>query len=138
MFAEVIITGHSTDPVRLTRHNTEQFSEILHQPTAVARPVLRSGIAARTVHPSLRRRGILRLLAYQLLTTREAVPRLNSHDATKYCTKVLETLWNDELSIGRFEKAAEIVRKVADGNLHRDNIRTEPFTESLLNELNAK
>jgi hypothetical protein len=42
----------------------------------------------------------------------------------------MDILWDDEKSRTIFENAASFVRKIAAGNMHRDIIRTEPFTES--------
>jgi hypothetical protein len=40
-------------------------------------------------------------------------------------------LWDDDQYKSVFDQAASHVREVAAGNLHRDNIRTEPFTDLL-------
>ena len=55
----------------------------------------------------------------------------------RYCLDLLEKLWDDDLSVQLFEQAAESIRAVAKGNLHRDNIRVEPFTVRLLEVLGA-
>jgi len=41
----------------------------------------------------------------------------------------MEILWNEDLVRKIFVQAAEIVLKVSKNDLHRDNIRTEPFTK---------
>jgi hypothetical protein len=43
----------------------------------------------------------------------------------------MEALWDDDRCRAVFEQAADLVRQVAAGNLDRDNIRTEPFTDRL-------
>lgn len=43
----------------------------------------------------------------------------------------MTTLWDDSIVRQKFIEAAEIVLQVANGDLHRDNIRTEPFTERI-------
>ncbi len=75
------------------------------------------------------------LLVYKILVCGEALPPLNSHEMARMCNGLMESLWDDDISRTIFETAAEHVRAVAAGNLHRDNIRTEPFTESLLKRL---
>ncbi|MFO8013510.1 MAG: AIPR family protein [Phycisphaerae bacterium] len=75
------------------------------------------------------------LLAYRILVAGEKMPALASNKMTKYCEQLMHSLWDDEESKLRFEDAAEHVRTVAAGNLHRDNIRTEPFTEALRKRL---
>ena len=57
---------------------------------------------------------------------------MNSHEMERYCNVLMESLWDEDASRVLFENAAERVRMVAAGNLHRDNIRTEPFTNALL------
>lgn len=75
------------------------------------------------------------LLAYRILICGETLPPMNSHEMARICAKLMESLWDDDASRKIFLHAAEHVRAVAAGNLHRDNIRTEPFTESLLQRL---
>jgi hypothetical protein len=72
------------------------------------------------------------LLAYRMLAHNEPTPGMNSHEMERYCKVLMEKCWDDDGSRLLFEKAAERVRLVAAGNLHRDNIRTESFTNLLL------
>lgn len=71
------------------------------------------------------------LYLFRLLTTNVAIPKPNSNEMTKYCQMLMEALWDENLSKERFQKAADIVKQAANGDLHRDNIRTEPFTEAV-------
>lgn len=71
------------------------------------------------------------LLAYRILASPGDLPRMNSHEMERFCQVLMETLWDDEKSKSIFSEAESHVRAVADGNLHRDNIRTEPFTQHL-------
>ena len=50
----------------------------------------------------------------------------------------MTVLWDDDKSKKAFEEAAAEVRTVAAGNLHRDNIRTETFTDLLVQHLKQK
>jgi len=50
----------------------------------------------------------------------------------KYCSSITDILWDDDKCRDMFIDSAKRVQDVADGNLHRDNIRTEPFTNALL------
>lgn len=75
------------------------------------------------------------LLAYRVLAGCGLLPPLNSKDIKTVCEGLMETLWEDGVSLAFFEEAAERVMGVAAGNLHRDNIRTEPFTKKLLSNL---
>ena len=78
------------------------------------------------------------LLAHRLLALNEPQPRMNSHEMSRQCEVLMEGLWNDDQSRILFETAAGLVRDVAAGNLHRDNIRTEPFTQKLLRALGVQ
>lgn len=71
------------------------------------------------------------LLAFRLLYSTEGLPRMNSHDMRRYSEGLMEALWDDACSKQLFDEAETHVRAVAAGNLHRDNIRTEPFTDTL-------
>ncbi|RKR81825.1 AIPR protein [Mucilaginibacter gracilis] len=60
-----------------------------------------------------------------------SLPRPNSKDMVKYCDNLLKVLWDDTLVKQTFQEAAKIVNHVANGDLDRDSIRTEPFTEQI-------
>jgi hypothetical protein len=75
------------------------------------------------------------LLAYRVLVTGETLPPMNSHEMKRMCDGLMKSLWDDDESRAVLETATKHVRAVASGNLHRDNIRTEPFTEALLQQL---
>jgi hypothetical protein len=75
------------------------------------------------------------LLAYRVLVGFGRLPPLNSKEMKTVCEGLMETLWEDGVSLGFFEEAAAHVRAVAGGNMDRDNIRTEPFTKNLLSSL---
>jgi hypothetical protein len=72
-------------------------------------------------------------LLYRLLANPSKLPRFNSHEMSRYCMQVLNSLWDEEEYKNTFLQAKGIVEEVANGDLHRDNIRTEPFTEKVLN-----
>ncbi|MBI5403084.1 MAG: AIPR family protein [Ignavibacteriae bacterium] len=91
----------------------------------------RSGIISATLKPA--RYHLLYL--FRLLTKNSPLPRPNSHEMGKACEDFMNKLWNDQYVKDTFVKASEIVIKVADGNLHSDNIRTEPFTEKVCKEV---
>ncbi|GAB7386958.1 AIPR family protein [Bacillaceae bacterium] len=75
------------------------------------------------------------LMAFRLLVDSSKLPRFNSHEMVRFCNKILEVLWDEEAYKTVFRKAADIIETVADGNFHRDNIRTEPFTEAVKKEI---
>lgn len=75
------------------------------------------------------------LMAFRYIATLSKLPRFNSNDMERYCNAILECLWDDVEYKVLFKKAADIVVTTAAGNLHRDNIRTEVFTEKLIKEL---
>jgi hypothetical protein len=72
------------------------------------------------------------LLATRILAAPDTLPRMNSHEMRRYCEGILEILWNPDKSDACFRAAANVVDSVAQGNFHRDHIRTQPFTESLI------
>lgn len=77
------------------------------------------------------------LLAFRILTQPDDPPPMNSHQMEKYCATISETLWDEDKCRDTFVTAAKHVEAVASGNLHRDNIRTEPFTNALLTDLDG-
>jgi hypothetical protein len=62
---------------------------------------------------------------------RSSLPRFNSGDMAKYCESLMNILWDDVLVKQVFQQAAVIVEHAASGDLDRDFIRTEPFTEQI-------
>lgn len=75
------------------------------------------------------------LLAARLLYNSESLPRMNSRDMEKYCANLNVILWKPELSDKLFTQAVAAVDQAADGNLERDNIHTQPFTEKLITKI---
>lgn len=72
------------------------------------------------------------LLAARLLLSPAKWPRPNSADAKRAAEAISEVLWSLSGSESVFQRAVDAVDVVAEGNLHRDNIRTQPFTEKLI------
>ena len=71
------------------------------------------------------------LFAFRLLYSADPLPPMNSRKMKQYATELMEVLWDDKQCRALFADAETHVRAVADGNLHRDNIRTEAFTTIL-------
>ncbi len=71
------------------------------------------------------------LMAIRLLGSPYRPPRANSHEMARFCEKVLDVLWNPTDAAALVRGAVDVVDAVAAGNLHRDNIRTEPFTNQV-------
>lgn len=72
------------------------------------------------------------LLATRILGNPDPLPKMNSKDMEKYCKVIMEKLWEASKSDELLAQAATIVGQVANGNFHRDNIRTEPFTQKVI------
>jgi hypothetical protein len=75
------------------------------------------------------------LLALRIIAAPEPPPRTNSHEMDRYAERILSSLWDTSQAETAFRGAAEIVDLVAQGNFHRDHIRTQPFTDALKREL---
>jgi hypothetical protein len=56
----------------------------------------------------------------------------------KFCEALLEVAWDDVKSTEIFEKAVALVKAAANGNFHRDNIRTELFTKLVVEEVGLR
>jgi AIPR protein len=75
------------------------------------------------------------LLAVRLLAKPDAqLPMPNSRDMEKYCTGIMETLWDGDKADVLISRAAAIVDTAAAGDFDRDKIRTEPFTKRVIDE----
>jgi AIPR protein len=72
------------------------------------------------------------LLVVRLLANSEPMPRMNANGMERYCSMIIEKLWDTTVAEQLFLGAAQIIEEVAGGNFHRDNIRTLPFTEKVI------
>jgi hypothetical protein len=72
------------------------------------------------------------LLAFRLLAKNQTLPTMNSHQMATFSGDLCAILWDQDESTQLFQQAAGIVTEIAAGNLDRDNIRTQPFTEALI------
>ena len=68
------------------------------------------------------------LMTAQRLLDKQKIPQMNSHDMARYCETHLKTWWDSSVSEELLKRAAKIIDDAADGDLHRDRIRTQPFT----------
>jgi hypothetical protein len=89
----------------------------------------------RVIAPTFKPARYHILLAARMLAENEPPPALTANSMERYCQKVLEVMWNDVASKELFIEATRVTSLVADGNMHRDNIRTEPFTVRLVDAL---
>ena len=71
------------------------------------------------------------LMAIRLLDSPRRPPRSNSHEIARFCEELLEVLWDPTVAAALVRNAIDVVNEVAAGNLHRDNIRTQPFTDQV-------
>jgi hypothetical protein len=69
------------------------------------------------------------LYAARVLLTADDPPRAESRNATKYANTLLESVWDTSRSETIFQAAARAVDEAAEGDFHRDSIRTQAFTE---------
>lgn len=72
------------------------------------------------------------LLASRLLAAPTLPKFLNSKEADKWSADLTAKYWDSTESEAIFSSAAQIIEKLAEGDLSRDRIRTLPFTEALL------
>lgn len=83
------------------------------------------------IDPALKPARYHFLYLFRLKIHNNTLPRPNSNEMVRLCDRFNEILWNDEKTKEIFTACSEIIYVAADGNLHRDNIRTEPFTETI-------
>jgi len=78
------------------------------------------------------------LMCFRYLCSSQQVPPFNSNEMIRFCGTLMQKLWNEIEYKKLFFEAEKIVRTAAEDDLHRDNIRTEPFTERVLNQIKAE
>jgi hypothetical protein len=72
------------------------------------------------------------MLAARLLQSPDRWPLPNSRDAARRADEYAALLWDQTQADALMTRAIQKVDEIAQGNLHRDNIRTQPFTEGLI------
>jgi hypothetical protein len=71
------------------------------------------------------------LLAMRYLAISAPLPRMNAHEMERYCEVIKKALWSSNVD-DLCARAASIVERVANGNFHNDNVRTQPFTDGVI------
>lgn len=78
------------------------------------------------------------LLAARSLANPDELPLAHSHAMERYCKKIMDILWDSTKADELIIDAANVVESAAAGNFDRDNIRTEPFTNKVLAEIESR
>ncbi len=69
------------------------------------------------------------LMAARLLESSAVLPRPNSHEMARLSESLWKSIWDTTKSDQLLQHAAKIVYGAANGDFHRDKVRTEPFTK---------
>lgn len=72
------------------------------------------------------------LMAARLIASPEKTPLMNSNAMERYCTPIMERLWDTGRSDVLLNQAAMVVERAAAGDWNRDNIRTDVFTKKVV------
>lgn len=78
------------------------------------------------------------LLAARLMASGLDLPRANSQDAVRYANETAQKFWDPKESELLFTMAVGLINHEARGNLDRDNIRTQPFTQAVVKACRAR
>ena len=71
------------------------------------------------------------LFASRLLANIDMPTQFNSHEMERYAKKLTDIFWDIDKAEKLLRKATEVVDSAAGGNLDKDNVRTQPFTEAV-------
>lgn len=119
---EIFVRGHKLEPYYLGGYAFYKLESLFRQ----------------TISSSLKPARYHILLAARLLANTEPRPHFNSREMARFCAAIAEKFWSAKTAEEIFIKAAKIVEEEAvakfptDRVFHRDNIRTQPFTEALI------
>lgn len=76
------------------------------------------------------------LLSFRWLAGLRDLPPMNSNEMRRVCEGLMQTLWDEEKCKAFFDEAAKVVYEAAGGDMqgreNRDQIRTEAFTDRVL------
>jgi hypothetical protein len=72
------------------------------------------------------------LMAIRFIVAAHDLPARNSHEMERYCLPLIDLLWDTTRADTEYQKAAKAIAKVAKGQMDRDRVRVQPFTEDLM------
>jgi hypothetical protein len=75
---------------------------------------------------------LLILLAMRYLANPTPMPQKNAHEMERYCRQIIEILWDAAKADDLCARAAILVEEVAENRFDRDTIRTQSFTEKVI------
>jgi hypothetical protein len=75
------------------------------------------------------------LLATRMLANPDKIPPGNSHEMKRFCERIMATLWDSAQVERLLVLATAAIELAAEFNFNRDNIRTEPFTNRVIAEI---
>lgn len=78
------------------------------------------------------------IMAARLLASGKSIPIPNSREMGRFCDDLVAKFNDADTAQTLFSRAVVVVDSVAGGNLHRDNIRTQPFTENIIRRCRAE
>jgi hypothetical protein len=121
MGKEIFAKGHKPEPYYIGGYSYYRSDSLFRQ----------------TIQTSLKPARFHILLAARVPANPAARPQFNSKEMTRFCEVIADQLGDAKKSEALFIKAAKIVEEEAaakfpeDSVFHRDNIRTQPFTEAV-------
>jgi len=74
----------------------------------------------------------IQLAFWMYATNNDSLPQKNSNEMRRLCEAVMDIIWDDTNAKQVFQKCINAIDYVAQGNLHSNNTRTEPFTSSMI------
>lgn len=57
---------------------------------------------------------------------------MNAHAMERYCEELLELLWDTDRTHHALYQALDVIDLAADKKFHRDNIRSQSFTDKVV------
>jgi hypothetical protein len=118
--AEIFVKGHRLEPYYVAAYAYFRLEQLFR---------------TQAIAPNLKPARFHILMAARILAVGLNIPKMNSHDMKRYAEDLCTFFWDLDKANKIFGRALVIVTEVAAGNLDRDNIRTEPFTDRLLRKL---
>lgn len=84
------------------------------------------------IAPSYKQAKYHMLLAFRIIVAGYEMPEPIANKMESYCTKIIDVLNNSTKCEEYMVRSAAAIEEAAEGNFHRDNIRSEPFTERVI------
>jgi hypothetical protein len=72
------------------------------------------------------------LMAFRYANGDGEMPALTANQMRRFCQPMIDVLWDEDRAAAAFADAAEIIERLGEGELTRDSVKTQTFTDAVV------